>query len=86
MTVASPKGVITELLPLLTTTGTGASVSVPITSSYLRVHIKGTGTITGGTIIIEESSNPDYTGTWSQIQSVAASSLTGGAESVIHLS
>ncbi len=79
------KGVATSLLPLLTTTGTGDSVAVPITSQHPRFHVRGAGTITGGTIIIEEALDPDYAGTWSQITSIAASGLTGGAEQVIHL-
>jgi hypothetical protein len=85
MTVATLKGQTTELLPALTTTGTGVAVSVPISSKCPRFHVRGAGTISGGTIIIEEALSPDYTGTWSQIQSIAASGLTGGAEQVIHL-
>lgn len=85
MTVAALRGITTELLPLLTTTGTGASVSVPISSRCPRFHVRGAGVITGGTIIIEEALDPAYAGTWSQIQSVSASGLSGGAEQVIHL-
>lgn len=86
MTVAALQGQITELLPLLTTTGTGVAVSIPNSSKNPCVYVRGAGTITGGTIIIEEASDVAYAGTWSQIQSIAASGMTGGAEVAIHLS
>lgn len=43
------------------------------------------GTTSGGTILIEESDNPNYTGTWSQIASTSASSFTGGAKLCVHV-
>lgn len=84
MPAASQKGVATTLLAPVTT-GTGLGVAVPITSKNPRVHIIGAGTISGGTLIIEEALDPSYSGTWSQLLSVTASSLTGGAEQVLHI-
>lgn len=81
---ASMKGVIVILLDAVTS-GTGVGVAIPITSESQRVTIRGTGTITGGTVVIEEASNPDYTGTWSNINTTAASEVTGNAEKVIHI-
>lgn len=43
------------------------------------------GTTSGGTIILEESDLPSYTGTWSQILSQAASGFTGDAKLAAHI-
>lgn len=43
------------------------------------------GTTSGGTIILEESDLPSYTGTWSQILNQAASDFTGGAKKAAHI-
>lgn len=43
------------------------------------------GTTSGGTIILEESDLPSYTGTWSQLHSQAASGFTGGAKLMVHV-
>lgn len=43
------------------------------------------GTTSGGTIIIEESDLPSYTGTWSQLLSQACSGFTGGAKLCAHI-
>lgn len=84
VTVASTKGVPVALLSAVTT-GTGKGISVPITSSNPRFHIRGSGTISGGTIILEEALDPDYTGTWSNLQTITASTLSGGAEQVVRV-
>jgi hypothetical protein len=65
------------------TTGTGASVDVG-NGNYVTFYVTGTGTITGGTIILEESDLKSYAGTWSQLQSVTASSLSGGVVQAFH--
>jgi hypothetical protein len=44
------------------------------------------GTTSGGTLLIEEASRPYYTGTWSQITSISASSFTGTAQQCYHIS
>jgi len=44
------------------------------------------GTTSGGTLVIEESDQNPYTGTWSQIGStINASAFTGGAKQVYHI-
>jgi hypothetical protein len=53
-------------------------------------YIIGTGTTSGGTVVIEEASGAPfgaiYAGTWSAIgNSIAASTFTGGATVAVHL-
>jgi hypothetical protein len=84
MTVAAAKGVDTVLLAAATT-GTGTAVAVPITSTLTRVRVTGAGTISTGTLIIEEAGAPDYSGTWSNLYTVTGTTLTGGAVQVIHI-
>lgn len=43
------------------------------------------GTTSGGNIIVEESDLKSYTGTWSQIESRAASTFTGGVKLCVHV-
>lgn len=43
------------------------------------------GTTSGGTILLEESDLPSYTGTWSQITSQAASGFTGTTKLCAHV-
>lgn len=64
--------------------GTPAAVSQPVVGKHV-VIVKGTGTISGGTISIEEADTVDYAGTWSVITTVTASGLTGGAIQVVHI-
>lgn len=66
------------------TTGT-SQPQHPLGHNLVTIYLSSQGTTSGGTVIIEEADyvprggNP-YTGTWSQIQSVLASSFTGGAQ------
>jgi hypothetical protein len=69
-------------------TGVTSGTSIPqyVTGhSLVTIFLASQGTTSGGTVIIEEADysprygNP-YTGTWSQIQSIAASTFTGGAQ------
>lgn len=84
MTVSATRGSVVPLISALTT-GTGLGVAVPNSSHYPRIHARGSGTISGGTVIIEEALDPDYTGTWSLLATLTAVSFTGGAEQVIHI-
>jgi len=79
------RGVEVLLQPLLTTTGNGHPVAVNHVATNHNVCIKGVGTTSGGTISIEEASDPDYTGDWSVIQAVNASDVTSDAQKVIHI-
>lgn len=51
----------------------------------ITAWLTSVGTTSGGTILIEESDDPAYGGTWSQLASIAASSFTGGAKLATHL-
>lgn len=85
MSVALSKGVSVTLLSTVTT-GTSSAVVVPITSNWLYISIICVGTISTGTLIIEEASAPDYAGTWSQLGSdIDLTALTGGKETVAHI-
>lgn len=76
-----------------TVTGVTTGTSIPVNVSaleYYAFHIRVQGSTPGaGTLIIEEASwNPQtmaiYTGTWSPIQTITATSLVGDAEFVAH--
>ena len=69
-------------------TATGASKPYQMAGSGLQnvtVTFTSEGTTSGGTILIEESDLPSYTGTWSQVYSQAASGFTGGAKLAVHV-
>lgn len=84
MTLAASKGVAASSLSLATT-GTGAAVAIPSTFDNSFFVITGAGTISGGTVILEEADSDTYAGTWSQLTSITASTLTGGAQQVFHV-
>jgi hypothetical protein len=75
------------LLALQTNAISGAGIQIATIPRFMyHVFIcTGTGTITGGTISIEEAADPSYTGTWSVIQTVTATTLTAGAASAVHI-
>lgn len=81
---STPKGVLTPLLTTATT-GAGTAVTVPISSNQIHVNVRGAGTISSGVVTIEEASDPGYTGTWSVLYTVTGTTLSGGAEQVIHI-
>lgn len=70
-----------------------AGTSQPIDCSQheaVAVFLSSAGTTSGGTVLIEEADwDPDtesvYTGTWSLVQSIAASSFSGTASIMTHL-
>ena len=78
---SSAKGVITPLQSAVTT-GTGTGVVIPISAHNPRVHMRAAGTITGGTVVLEEASVPTYTGTWSTLYTYTP---TTDSEQVIHI-
>lgn len=67
------------------TTGNGSAVDVSDSSLGATVYVEGTGTISGGTVLIEEALTTGYTGTWSLRATVTASGLTGGAVQAVAL-
>ena len=81
-----------EQLQSAATTGTGGVLLPHGRSHWLTVSLQSNGTTSGGTISIEEArydpavlNGLDYTGTWSVIQAVSASTFTGGAQVVVHV-
>ena len=77
---------------LLTAVTTGSSQPVDVSAcNTIVLRLFSTGTTSGGTIIFEEAewdelTQQPYTGTWSQIASIAASSFTGTASTMYHVS
>lgn len=76
-----------------TVTGVTTGTSQPVKMEgygILSFYFRSVGTTSGGTILIEEADwgpqEGPYSGTWSQIASIAASSFTGGAQSANHIS
>ena len=77
---------------VVTLTGVTTGTSQPIDRSahgILTIYLRSIGTTSGGTIIIEEAdwgpNEQPYSGTWSQIASISASSFTGGAQFAQHI-
>lgn len=71
------------------TSGTSAAIN-RLGAEELSLYVRGAGTISGGTLLIEEADYGDdeapYAGTWSQVASIACSDVTGGAQKGVHLS
>lgn len=85
MSVAS-KGLVYNLQPLLSiNTSNGNSATIETSNNNHVITVKGAGTITSGTISIEEADDENYTGTWSVVFTVTASDVTAGAAKAIHI-
>lgn len=78
------------------TTGAGGtgnqSTSQPIlreVDNIISIYLRSIGTTSGGIVLIEEADwgplEQTYSGTWSQVQSIAASTFTGGAQLAVHI-
>ena len=89
VTLASPL----QLLNAQTTasTGNGGILLLRGACEGVTIAVTSTGTTSGGTLSIEEApyydpdSNLVYSGTWSVIQSLTASTFSGGAAVVVHV-
>ena len=69
------------------TTGTGATLNVNGKAVQLTVAIQATGTISGGTIVVEEAyyQTQTYTGTWSVIRTfTGATDFSTSSQTVFH--
>ena len=55
------------------TTGTGRAIPMQECRQIIWT-VKGNGTVTGGTVIIETSDTVDYTGTWYELDSITPTS------------
>src|SRR6185503_15052290 len=72
--------------------GTSAANGLPLLlygkSNGATFWIRGTGTVSAGTMLIEECyydpAGPVYSGTWSLIATVDLTTLTGGKQTVYH--
>lgn len=73
----------------VTTDETTCQPIFPNQHQTVAIVLISNGTTSGGNITIEEafwtSKQMPYSGTWSSIQVVAASSLTGGAQRIVHI-
>lgn len=60
------------------TTGTGKAIPF---NDCRQVNwlVEGAGTISGGTVVIESAHAQDFSGTWNELDTVDATTLTGGA-------
>ena len=75
------------------TTGNGAIFVPDGAIARATIVLQSTGTTSGGAVSIEECyfdnigtvDGIEYAGTWSVIQSVSASTFTGGAQVVVHV-
>lgn len=75
------------LQPLLSGATTGTSQIVPINAfTSLDVTITATAALSAGTLLVEESDDPGYAGTWSLIENVNLASVfaSAGGKSVRH--
>jgi len=77
---------------VLTVTGVTTGTSQPIlfpAQGIITFYFRSVGTTSGGTILIEEAdwgpNEHPYSGTWGQVQSISASSFTGGAQLPVHI-
>lgn len=60
------------------TTGTGTAIAFN-DCRQVSWLVTGSGTISSGTVLIESADSLTYSGTWNQLDSIDASTLTGGA-------
>ncbi len=84
-------GPVRSVLLDTVTTGAGQFDASPYT--YLTFYLTSVGTTSGGTVSLEEAdwdthggTGTPYTGTWSVIATVAASTFTGGTQIAYHAS
>lgn len=60
-------------------TAVGAGRAIPFNdTSQVNWLVQGTGTINSGTVVIESAHAYDYSGTWKELDSIDASTLSGG--------
>jgi hypothetical protein len=66
-------------LSLSAVTAVGAGSVIPFNDCrQANWLVEGAGTITNGTVIIESAHAADYSGTWNELDSIDASTLSGG--------
>src|SRR5262245_19302567 len=68
-----------DSLSLNAVTASGPGVAIPVNDSrQVTWLIKGAGTISGGTVIIETADDQHYLGQWNQLDSINATEVSGG--------
>lgn len=82
-TESSSAGTVTGV-----TTGTSNPIDMAL-HGIVTIYLRSVGTTSGGTVLIEEADwgpwEAPYSGTWSQVASIAASTFTGGAQTAYHI-
>lgn len=80
------------MAPTYGVTGVTTGTSIPLdlrSHGIISLYLRSIGTTSGGTILVEEADWGDfefpYSGTWSQMASIAASSFTGGVQIAYHI-
>lgn len=76
---------ISALLQSAATTGNGSAADLKGQQRHATVYCEGSGTISGGTVSIEEARSESYSGTWSVVATVPAADVTGGAVKAVHI-
>ena len=66
------------------TTGNGNAADMSGQSEYVTIYAFGTGTISSGSLIIEEAHASTYNGTWSQLSTVSCTAVSTAVQA-IHL-
>lgn len=78
-----------QLLTKATASGASAISWIDGLCSRVTIAVQGNGTISAGTLVIEESYGQDsaageYAGTWSTLATIDLTTLTGGEQVVVH--
>ncbi len=72
-----------------TTTGNGNILLCKGDSRCVTIMLQSNGTTSGGTLSIEEAfyrtADGVYSGTWSVIQTISASTITGSTQQFVHI-
>jgi hypothetical protein len=66
----APAAFLNQVVLSALTTGTGTAVDLSQGARGVTVYVEASGTVTGGTVRIEEAGDTSFSGTWSAIQDV----------------
>lgn len=70
------------------TTGQSQVLEFP-SSAYVTIYLTSIGTTSGGNVLIEEADFAQktvmYNGTWGTLQTIAASTFSGGQQLAVHI-
>lgn len=75
-------------IPVGVTTGVSRPIDMSL-HGIVSVYLRSIGVTSGGTILIEEADYTEttqpYSGTWSQVATISASTFSNGAQSASHI-